>query len=424
MSQQTPVREVLSRVSATLTAALIVSALVSSLPAVPAGAQAPMTCQLGSGADSAKCSVFHYHVQVYDPSKKARVELTGVNEFASQAACEAELGAAQAHNQALVKFMTTNVPRQKFQPDVFGPCHCDMTRSASSPNRLDPNRRVAELRMQQEIIAETREILLDAGVLETAPSVLAGLKLAPSSFDPALWPKIVFAPDPATMKIEPLPIPETESMQTSVADLVPRGNFGAALDLELIDVPTPKNVMVASTSARADAPAEESERPAASASDDANPADAFVSFESSRVQAILQASSGIDDAAVKKRIFESAMQRLQVLSNLKVIVLAAGTSSRLADAFRNLDTDDQRAALMGRLFGSDVQGHWVPSDARDVILDIPPELTGDPIAVLRESTGRYDDEQRKQALYYALGRTANLTPSQELWIAELMSSFL
>lgn len=399
-------------------------AFTIAIAGFPASAQAPMTCQLGSGADSAKCDVFHYHVQVYNPSKKTRVELSGVNEFASQEACAAALAVAQARNQELVKYMTQNDAREKFQADVFGPCHCDMTRSPSSPNWLDPERRIAELRMQQEIVADTRELLLDANALETS-SVVTNLRLQPTSYDPALWPKALFAPDPADMQVAPAPIPESESMATDTSDATSRGEFGAGIDLALVDVPTPADVMVAAAIAPTYETGDEGyEQSPPVSSVDANPADAFVAFESARVQSILQASSAIDDAAVTKQIFESSMQRLQVLSNLKIIVLAAGTSSPLASAFRALDTDEQRSALMGRLFGPTVQSHWVPADARDVIIEIPNELTGDPVAVLRESTGRYTEDQRKVALYYFLGRTPNLTPSQELWIADIMSSFL
>lgn len=394
------------------------------LPALPVRSQAPMTCQLGSGADSAQCNVFHYHVQMYNPDRKARVELSGVNEFASQAACEAALAEEQVENQATVKFMAQNDPREKFQPNVYGPCHCDMTRNPSSPNRLDPERRIAELRMQQEIVAFTRELLLDAKAPESS-SVVTNLRRHATSFDPALWPKVVFTPDPAAMKVEPDPIPESESMETDAADALPRGDFGSGLELELVEIPTPEDVMVSAAIAPTYNPDEGGyEQAPTNASTGSNPADAFVSFESSRVQAILQASNDIDDAPVKKRIFESAMQRLQVLSNIKVIVLAAGTSSGLAKAFANVDTDERRSELIGTLFGSQIQSHWIPADARDVIVEIPSELTADPVAVLRESTGRYNDEQRKQALYFVLGRTANLTPSQELWIADLMSSFL
>jgi hypothetical protein len=398
--------------------------LTLALPGLSAHAQAPMTCQMGSGADSAKCDVFHYHMQMYNPSRKTRVELSGVNEFASQAACEAALARAQSENQALVKFMTQNDPREKFQPSLFGSCHCDMTRSPSSPNWLDAERRVAELRMQQEIIGDTRELLLDAGAPANS-AIVTSLGLGPTAFDPALWPKVIFTPDPEDMTIEPDPIPEAESMATNAAASTPRGDFGLGLDLALVDVATPQDVMVSAAIAPSFVPGEEGyDEDAPVGSVTSNPADAFVSFESSRVQEILQASADIDDAAVKKQIFESAMQRLQVLSNIKVIVLAAGTSSPLADAFRNLDSDIQRSTLVGRLFGREVESHWIPVDAADVIVEIPSELTADPVAVLRESTGRYDGEQRRQALYYVLGRTANLTPSQELWIADLMSSFL
>ncbi len=402
----------------------IIVALVITLLGTPVFAQAPMTCQLGTGVDSAQCNVFHYHVQMYNPNQKTRVELTGVNEFASQAACEATLAEEQAENVALVKFMTQNDPREKFQADVFGQCHCDMTRSAGSPNRLDENQRISELRMQQEIIAATRELLLDANA-PASSTVVTNLGPDPTSFDAALWPKVVFPPDPAEMKIDPAPIAESDSMESVVSESAQHGDFGVGLDLELVEVLTPTDAMVSAAIAPTYHPTEGGfDQGGRTASGSSNPADDFVSFESARVQEILQAANDVDDAGVKKGIFESAMQRLQVLSNLKVIVLASGTSSSLANAFRNLNTDPERSAFVGRLFGSEIESHWIPAEAKDVIVEIPPELTADPVAVLRESTGRYSDEQRKQALYYLLGRTANLTPSQELWIADQMSSFL
>jgi hypothetical protein len=71
-----------------------------------------------------------------------------------------------------------------------------------------------------------------------------------------------------------------------------------------------------------------------------------------------------------------------------------------------------------------VTPHWAPNDAKDIVLEIPAELTGDPVAVLRDSSGNYTDGQRKLALYHLLAKTSNLTSSQLLWLSDLMQSFL
>ena len=403
---------------------IILLALLALYPTAPAAGQTPMTCQLGSG-DSATCVVYHYHLRKYQPERKASVELTGVNEFASSEACEAALLRAQTENRAIVRFLGENKPRAKFRPDTFGPCHCDMTRNPASPNNIDAKRRISELRMQQNIAADVRELLLDADATPSS-QIVRSLGLDPSKFEAALWPKALITPDPEEMVVDPQPVPESESKETTIASSPPRGDFGSGLDLELVDIVLPDEVMVAAAVAPAYQPSEDEygEATLEPVTAGSNPADTFVSFESSRVQAILQASNAIDDAGEKKKIFEAAMHRLQVLSNLKVVVLASGTDSDLADAFAALDTEDQRVSLMSDIFGSTVASHWIPQDAREVVIEIPTELTADPVSILRESTGRYDDEQRKQALFHLLGRTANLTSSQELWVAELMISFL
>jgi hypothetical protein len=412
-----------------LTTSILLAALVAGAPG--AVAQAPLTCQSGAGIDPSNCAVVHYHVKMYRPDTKTSMELTGLNQFASRAACEAALAAEKARNAAVVDFLKKNEPRLQYQADQFGPCHCDMTRVPSSANYLDDVKRANEQRAQGDILTRVRLRLLDSNALPNS-ELVRSLRVVPSSFDAALWPTLVVSPAQKELESTPQPLPESAIKVTSVGADAPTAAPTQAIDFPLVDVPTPKDVMViravAPSVISTDPEAEPSEvspdTAPAEAPSEANAAEAFVNYETARVQAILKAAGQIDDAGLKKSIFEAAMARLQLLSNLKLVVETAGARSRLAAAFGAADDETARLDLVAKLFGESVRAHWAPTDARDAIIDIPEELTGDPFAVLRESTGKYDGEQQRQALYHLLARTSNLTSSQLLSLSDLMQSFL
>lgn len=393
-------------------------------------AQSTLSCQAGAGIDSANCAVVHYHVRMYRPDTKASIELTGVNEFASKSACESALATEKARNAAVIEFLKKNEPRLQYQPDVFGTCHCDMTRTRSSLNFLDEARRANELRTQQDILARVRLRLIDSNALPNS-DLVRSLRVPVSSFDMALWPRAIVSPDPKELQSAPAPLPESAAKATDVGADLPKGAATQSIEFPLVDVATPKEVMVTRAVApsviSADPSGEVAGTPAdltAASSGEANAADAFVNYETARVQAILRAAGQIDDASLKKSIFEASGSRLQLLSNLKLVVETAGSRSELAAAFREADDEAARLALVSKLFGEEATAHWAPADAKDVVFDIPAELTGDPMAVLNEATGKYSLEQRRQALYHLLARTSNLTSSQLLWLSDLMKSFL
>ena len=416
------------RMRSTLRIPLLLTGLATA--ALGALAQAPLSCQAGAGIDSANCSVVHYHVRMYRPDMKTSVELTGVNQFASKSACETALAAEMARNAAVLDFLKKNEPRLQYQPDVFGTCHCDMTRSASSANFLDDTKRAAELLTQQDILTRVRLRLIDSNALPNS-ELVRRLRAPLSTFDMALWPRAIVSPDSTDLQSAPEPLPETAAKVTDVGADLPKSAAAQTIAFPLVEVATPKEVMVT----RAVAPSVIEAEPAGGASEtstgaipsvpgEANAADAFVNYETARVQAILRAAGQIDDASLKKSIFEASMSRLQLLSNIKLIVETTGSRSALAAAFREATDERSRLALVTRLFGDDAAGHWAPTDAKGVVFEIPGELTDDPTAVLNEATGKYSREQRMQALYHLLARSSNLTSSQLLWLSDLMQSFL
>lgn len=401
-----------------------------TLVSAGAGAQAPLTCQSGAGIDPANCAVVHYHVKMYRPDTKTSVELTGINEFASRTACEAALAAERARNTAVVEFLKKNEPRLQYQADQFGACHCDMTRTQSSANFLDDAKRTAERRTQLDILARVRLRLIDSNALPNS-ELVTSLRVPPSTFDAAQWPRTVVSPSAKELAAAPEPLPDTAAKVTMVGADAAKSAPAASIEFPLVEVPTPKEVMVTRAiapsviSGETEPASTETTTPAPAAdSGEANAAEAFVNYETARVQAILRASGQIEDAATKKSILEAAVARMQLLSNLKLLVETAGPRSTLAGAFRAIDGEAGRLDLVGKLFGESVKSHWAPVDAKDVVVDIPAELTGDPFAVLREATGKYSREEQKQSLYHLLARTSNLTSSQLLSLADLMQSFL
>lgn len=401
-----------------------------ALTSARAGAQTPLTCQSSAGIDTANCPVVHYHVKMYRPDTKTSVELTGVNEFASSAACESALAAEKARNVSVVDFLKKNEPRLQYSPDQFGACHCDMTHSESSADYLDDAKRAAERRLQRDILAHVRLRLIDSDALPNSELVMS-LRVPPSTFDAALWPLTVISPGAKDLESVPDPLPETAVKVTLVGADAPTSAPAAAIEFPYAEVPTPKEVMVTRAIAPSVLSGEAEPEPSDATTPvptvdlgDANAAEAFVNYETSRVQAIVRASGQIEEAATKKSVLEAVVARMQLLSNLKLIVETAGPRSALAGAFRGVDGEAARLELVGKLFGDSVKAHWAPADAKDVVIDIPAELTSDPFAVLREATGKYSRDEQKQSLYHLLAHASNLTTSQLLSLSDLMQSFL
>ena len=131
----------------------------------------------------------------------------------------------------------------------------------------------------------------------------------------------------------------------------------------------------------------------------------------------------VSDESLKRQIFAAAMQRLQLLSNLRAIIEGAGAKSKLGVAARQTTNEESRLAFIQRVFGASMVPHWAPREASQILVDIPPATADDPVAVLRDSSGRYSVDDKRLALFAHLSRNPSLTPNEELWLAGVIESF-
>ncbi|HVG25198.1 MAG TPA: hypothetical protein VND45_13660 [Thermoanaerobaculia bacterium] len=414
--------------------------LLTLFLAAAAGAQqAPLLCPPAPAGRP--CEAFHYHVAMFRHDPRGFAELVAVAPYATQAACERARDAAVAANTKVVA--TMRVKDQKYEADKFGPCHCDMT-------ALTEAQRDQQLRTAEEIRLRVRQRLLDQKVAPDAEPMRALYSETPIS--PALAaPKLV--PPPPTAPAEPT---------LSADDLKPSRTFDttkptvAALDLPLADITPAAAPPVATTTVATPSgtPASPPAGPAASPpprpeptvieervtpepvpeptaqhaeEEDTESAEAaaqrFIGYETERIQNVLKASSAITDEDVKTRIFEACMQRIQLLSNLRLLIEGSGSRSVLAAAARDAQTEPQRLALVSRLFSDSVKPHWAPGDASEVVFDVENAVAAAPESVLRDSTGRFSAEQKKRALYLVLAQTQP-SEDQRLWLTTVVEGFL
>jgi len=82
----------------------------------------PLTCPAVPSAAAHPCDTFHYHVQMYRPDTRAFVELYGINQFASQPACDRARDAQFRRNMAVVESHRLHGDQQ-YPADKIGPCH-------------------------------------------------------------------------------------------------------------------------------------------------------------------------------------------------------------------------------------------------------------------------------------------------------------
>lgn len=417
--------------------------LTGCLAAVMSAAQQPLVCPPAPAGRP--CEAFHYHVQMYRADTKQFTEIYGGTQFATQAACDRAREQQVAANAKVVEFFRGI--KQQVEADRIGPCHCDMTGEKSGPTYLADGQRTMQLRAAEEIRLRVRERLLDRKVPSDS-ELIRGLYADPPSTAMLATPKLVpppqSAPAPILTAVEELkPTTTVENTKPAVA----------ALDLPLVDLnappaapaPSAEGTAVneagvpvggAATSVDAAPPLEEtrveaqpevetapepaSEEELASAQETA---ERFISYETQRIQNVLKASGAIADENVKSRIFEECMQRIQLLSNLRLLIEGSGMRSRLAAAARDAQTEADRLALVARLFGEDVKPHWAPRDAADVVFEIDPSIANAPERALRDTTGRFSADQKKRALYLVLAQTQP-TEDQRLWLSTLVEGFL
>lgn len=416
------------------------------------------------------CETFHYHVSMFRPDTRQFAEVYGANQFASQTACEHARDAAMKRNGAIVDYFHRVKNDDRFQADVFGTCHCDMTVERSSPNYLNEAQRAAQVRLAEEIRQRVRERLIDSGLTTDnelvrfadftppAPAVLGGPKLVPL---PAAEPTIAtvgIASDLKMTRVEPaaptaanLDLPLVEIPIPGVAAGTPAGTVVDATAPTAAPPITPPTQVasqpvaappVTPTPSPAPPPAPapiatvapQAVVPAAKPAPDlptqivtADPpppepdaADVFISVETQRIQNVLAASNAITDESVKSKVLEACMQRVQLLSNLRSLIEGSGAKSRFAGAARSAHEEQARLALVAKLFGSDIPPHWAPKDATDVVVDLPSDAA---MAEKTLSDASAAAEEKRHALYVLLAHTQP-TEEQQLWLTSVIDSLL
>jgi hypothetical protein len=441
--------------------------LAASLAASAAFAQQALVCPTTPAGRP--CEAFHFHMQLYRPDTKQFVEVSGVNQFATQAACERARELHATTNGNAVAYLRGL--KKQYEADRVGACHCDMTAEKTAPNFLTEAQRVSHMRQLEEIRLRLRERLLDERLTSDSEIVRA------------LWADPPSTPELSAPKFAPMPQNAAAPVLTATEDLKNTNTIdttkpvAAAMDLPLVDLaaptpePPPAEVSGAETAPASDAVAENSPAdvpvaeaetaplataPAATAptpepaaeevvvemppevettetfestipeEDIASAQDAaerFVSYEHKRIYNVLQAASAITDQEVKSKILDACDQRIQLLSNLRLLIESSGMRSRLAAAARDAMSEDDRLALIGRLFGEDIKPHWAPRDASDVIFEIDPAVAAEPERALRDTTGRVTEQQKKRALYLVLTQTQQ-TEDQLLWLVSVVEGFL
>lgn len=430
----------------------------------------PLVCAPNSAASGKPCDVFHFHVEAYNPETKAFVPLSGVNSFASMSACERAREARMKRNAPVVDYVK-RVRAQPYEADRVSPsCHCDMTTHAASATFLSDAQRLAQHRSAEDVRRRVRERLLDLD-LPADSELLAGLA-AVSAVNPMLsTPRLMPLPAAVSTAVENLPaelrMPRpsqanasaTAVIELPLAEIPISGAAGAPTraSTALASTPTPASpaksdrgtpasasplsaveqvVQVEAAVERAPVaeqppaivpPADAAPPPAAVAEDQPDvpadgAADVFVTHETQRIQFVIKAvSDTADDTA--DAVIEACRMRMQVLANLKYLILGSGARSTVAASARRAVDDPTRIDFVRRLFGSDVAAHWIPRVTTDVLLPANAAVDENPERVLRDSSDRFDGEQKRRALYVMLTRDS-LTEEQQLWLIPTAEQFL
>jgi len=403
-------------------------------------AQPPLLCPPVASAAGKPCETFHFHAQLFRPESRDFVELYGINQFASMASCERARDAAFKRNMSVVEFMHTQ-RRDWWQADKFGPCHCDMTVEKASPNFLSEGARTQQLRDAEEIRQRVRERLIDAKALPDS-EVMRNIA-PPLSATPLIGgPKFVSMPAPVAA-VATANSPDDLQI-TKAVDRTP--SSATSLDLPLVDIPLPGITPPAEIAAAAPVPVtpappsaeppkpapaplpqqtvQVTAEPATVVADEPDlpapedVADAFVSYESQRIQNVLKVSGEVGDETLKAKVLDACTQRIQLLSNLRSIIVGSGAKSRLVAAASAAKKESERVAVAAKLFGSDIPPHWAPKDAANVIFD--PGIA-EPERVLRDASS--SDEQKRHALY-ALLATSSPTEQQQMWLSSVIEGLL
>lgn len=423
-------------------------------------AQQALVC---SGSAPAQCDAFHYHVQMYRPDTRQFVEIHATTAYASEAACNRAREAHQKRSNAVSEFFRITKGETRYENDRFGPCHCDLTGDKASAHYLADAQRTMQLRTAEEIRLRVKERLLDQKL--TSDNELIRNLYADDAVTPQIGaPKFVSPPGASNVPVltSPEDLKATRTLDTSKPVV-------AALDLPILDAaappppppaPTPAVVEVVE-SAPVQAPPATTTTPVApepiaepdvvvptdpapqqvAAENEPEPeqvieartedetlsaqeaAASFIDYESQRVTNVIKASEAIADEELKSKVFEACMQRLNLLSNLRLLIEGSGTRSKLATAAREAQTEQERLGVITRLFGDDIKSHWAPSDAADVVFNVGSEIAEAPEQALRDSSGKFSLRDKKHALYAMLAQ-AQPTEQQRLWLSTVIEGFL
>lgn len=433
--------------------------LLVVLAAGAAGAQ-PLVCPPETTASGRPCDTFHFHVQRWDPITRTFALLTGVNQFASQTACDRAREAAAKQNAAVVDFVK-RVKQESYEADRIGPCHCDRTIEPGSAASLNDAQRAAQKRLGEEVRRHVRARLVDLDLPADA-ELVTGLWMSQSSNAMLGGPRLTQLPPPTATVVtnapEDLRLPKSGQGSAPVA---------TTFDLPLADL---SGTPVAAPQAAAPAPVPATQTPPVATHPAAPPAaapepapkppiqetavavenaptppptadipvvkaseeesqlsaedaaDIFIRHETQRIQNVVNAVSDSPDET-GDRILEACTARIQALTNLRSIILGSGSQSRIAKAARTTGADADRLALVTKLFGSGVAAHWMPKVTTDVLIPEPAQADANPEKVLRDSSGASTEEQRRRA-FYALLTRAPITEEQQLWLIPVVDRFL
>ena len=379
------------------------------------------------------------------------------------------------HSLAIVDYMKRVRNENQYESDRFGPCHCDATIDRGSANYRSDAQRVQQRRQMEEIRQRVRERLLDSGLLSdndlirptpAPPSILGGPRLVPIP-QPAIVTVANAATDLRMPKVTDVAPTTVAGADLPLVDVIPSTEAPAAVAVTttpapVATTPTPATQQPLQTvvvepppaplpaPAPAPAPVAETPSPSPSPSPSASPApapapepapapvasattepatpaedvaEAFISYETQRIDKVLEASNAIADDTLRAKILEECQHRIQLLSNLRPLIQGSGMRSRLASAVVGAQDEKERLALVAKLFGRDMPQHWAPKDAADVLVEATPELDGDVEKVLRDKTGRFTDQQKRRALYQLLARSQP-TEDQQMWLTTVIDGFL
>ena len=347
---------------------------------------------------AAGCETFHYHIDAWSPETKTRFELVGANSFSSADACGASRQQRETANADALKFLATAAPRMKTQPNRYGECHCDMTRQQTHPNYLDDARRIVHIRTDQELRNQLMLELFDKG-LETNAELALAFGNFPSKFHgSAIWRQWSI---PSEGKGKLLRPEQTALRETSITSTASDRSWQN--DIKLVDITLDR--MTAS--------------PAGGGS--SSPQNVFIISETSKIKSVALEAARVNDARTAT-ILNACSERMQLLSNLGRLMQDDPKGSQLVRAAERAAVDPgARNSFVSSLFGAPAAAHWEPTDPSGMAFELPPQIASDPVAVLRDGTGRFSIEDQKLALYAFLLKSP-LIESDEPWIRSIAES--